>query len=54
MKNAIRKGGGIFAYLKMRKKKYNQFLLRNAFNLYNMEVLKHFGTENYTRRLDIV
>ena len=37
----------------MRKKKYNQFLLSNAFNVCNMEVLKHFVTKKYARRFDI-
>ena len=34
-------------------KKKAQFLLSNASNLYNMEVLKHFDTENYGWILDI-
>ena len=39
------KDGGIFACQKMRKKKQNQLLLTNTFNLYNMEKLKHFATK---------
>ena len=40
----------IDACQKMRNKKQNQFLISNAFNasvVCNMEVLQHFGTENY-------
>ena len=40
-----------------KKNKYNKFSLINVFNasvVYNMDVLEHFGTKNYTRRLDIV
>ena len=34
--------------------KKDWFLLSNAFNAYNMEVLGHFATENYAWRFDIV
>ena len=36
--------GGIFEFQKMRKKKQNQFLLSNAFNVYSIEILGHFDT----------
>ena len=42
------KDGRMFACQIMRKKKFNQILLNNAFNVYNMEVLEHFDTENYS------
>ena len=37
----------------MRKKKQSRFWLTNAFNVYNLRVLRHFHTENCTWRFDI-
>ena len=39
------------------EKEIEPIFTENAFSasvVYNMEVLEHFGPENYTRRLDIV
>ena len=37
-----------FLYIRRRKKKkQNQFLLGNAFNVYDLKVLGHFATKNY-------
>ena len=41
-KRGIPKEGGIFACQKMSKKKQDQFLLSNSFNVYSIEVLGHF------------
>ena len=36
-----------FCMSEMRKKKENRFLLSNAFNVYNLSVLKRFLTRNF-------
>ena len=35
------------------KKEIEKILLSNAFNAYNMEVLRHFATQNYAWKRDI-
>ena len=41
----LKKDGGILAWQKIRKKKQNRFLLSNDFNVYKMEVPKHFAAK---------
>ena len=45
-KHGILQDDGIFPFQKMTRNKWNRFLLSNAFNVYNMEVLKHSVTKS--------
>ena len=44
---------GEFLHVRRWEKK-NEILLSNAFNVYNLRALEHFGIEGYRWRLDII